>query len=422
MQSYYQASRNVEINRPQLTGDIEVDVCIVGGGYTGLSSALYLAKGGLNVVLLEANTLASGASGVNGGQVSGGMRRDQFYIERSLGKEYARSLWDIGEKAKYHARDLMDEYQIQCDYKKGIAHPNHKQKFCEDSRRYVEHLNQDYDYHDIEYLNDDEMKEITGSEAYFGGSYDKGEAHCHPLNYALGIAKAALLANAKIYENSAVTNYKVTNDDVKVKTEYGSVKAKRVVLACNGYLENLEKRLTSKILPMNNYIVATKPLDDKTVEKINPRDIAFADSRFVINYFRLSADKRLLFGGGENYSQNLSNNIVPIVTRPMEKIYPFLKGIKIDYAWGGKLAITMNRLPFFKTLNNEKIISAQGYSGQGVALASFSGKLIADKINGNGEIFDTIAKIPTLSFPGGKLFRSPSMKLGMFYSSLLDRL
>ncbi len=422
MQSYYQASRNIEISQPQLSGDIEADVCIVGGGYTGLSSALYLAKGGLNVVLLEANKLASGASGVNGGQVSGGMRRDQFYIEKALGKDYARALWDIGEKAKYHARDLMDEYQIQCDYKKGIAHPNHKQKFCEDSRRYVEHLNQNYDYHDIEYLSDDEMKEITGSETYFGGSYDKGEAHCHPLNYALGIAKAALSANAQIYENSSVTSYKVTDNDVKVKTQNGSVKAKRLVLACNGYLENLEKRLTSKILPMNNYIIATEPLDSGTVAKINPRDIAFADSRFVINYFRLSADKRLRFGGGENYSQNLSDNITPIVTRPMEKIYPFLKGIKIDYAWGGKLAITMNRLPFFKTLNNESIISAQGYSGQGVALSSFSGKLIADKINGNGEIFDTIAKIPNPSFPGGKLFRSPSMKLGMLYYSLLDRL
>ncbi len=422
MQSYYQASRNIEISQPLLSGDIEADVCIVGGGYTGLSSALYLAKGGLNVVLLEANKLASGASGVNGGLVSGGMRRDQFYIEKALGKDYARALWDIGEKAKYHARDLMDEYQIQCDYKKGIAHPNHKQKFCEDSRRYVEHLNQNYDYHDIEYLSDDEMKEITGSETYFGGSYDKGEAHCHPLNYALGIAEAALSTNAQIYENSAVTSYKVADNDVKVKTQNGSVKAKRLVLACNGYLENLEKRLTSKILSMNNYIIATEPLDSATVAKINPRDIAFADSRFVINYFRLSADKRLLFGGGENYSQNLSDNIAPIVTRPMEKIYPFLKGVKIDYAWGGKLAITMNRLPFFKTLNNEKIISAQGYSGQGVALASFSGKLIADKINDNGEIFDTIAKIPNPSFPGGKLFRSPSMKLGMLYYSLLDRL
>ena len=422
MQSYYQASRNIEISQPHLSGDIEADICIVGGGYTGLSSALYLAKEGLSVVLLEANKLASGASGANGGQVSGGMRRDQFYIEKALGKEYARILWDIGEKAKYHAKELMDEYQIQCDYKKGIAHPNHKQKFCEDSRRYVEHLNQNYDYNDIEYLNDDEMKEVTGSETYFGGSYDKGEAHCHPLNYALGIAQAALSAHAKIYENSTVLSYELSNSHVKVNTKSGSVKAERVVLACNGYLGNLEKRLNSKILPMNNYIVATKPLDNETVVKINPRDIAFADSRFVINYFRLSADKRLLFGGGENYSQELSNNIIPIVTKPLEKIYPFLKGVKIDYAWGGKLAITMNRLPFYKEMNQGRVLSAQGYSGQGVALASYAGKVIAEKITGDGEIFDTMANIPMQSFPGGGFLRNPTMKVGMFYHALLDRL
>jgi gamma-glutamylputrescine oxidase len=173
---------------------------------------------------------------------------------------------------------------------------------------------------------------------------------------------------------------------------------------------------------MNNYIVATKPLDNETVAKINPRDIAFADSRFVINYFRLSADKRLLFGGGENYSQGLSNNIIPIVTKPLEKIYPFLKGVKIDYAWGGKLAITMNRLPFYKEMNQGKVLSAQGYSGQGVALASYAGKVIAGKITGDGEIFDAMANIPMQSFPGGRFLRNPTMKVGMFYHALLDRL
>jgi len=209
---------------------------------------------------------------------------------------------------------------------------------------------------------------------------------------------------------------------VKIKIQNGSIKADRVVLACNGYLGNLEKSLTSKILPMNNYIVATKPLDDETVQKINPRDIAFADSRFVINYFRMSADKRLLFGGGENYSQELSKNIVPIVTKPLEKIYPFLKGIAIDYAWGGKLAITMNRLPFLTTLHHDKVISAQGYSGQGVALASYSGKIVSEKITGSGETFDIMSKIPRQSFPGGRFLRNPSMKIGMLYYSLLDRL
>jgi len=422
VQSYYQASRNIEIDQPTLTGESETDVCIIGGGYTGLSSALYLANEGVNVVLIESNTIASGASGANGGQVSGGMRRDQFYLEKTLGFDYAKVLWSIGEQAKYHAKDLIDKYQIQCDYKKGIAHPNHKQKYCEESKQYVDHMIQKYDYKDMVYLSDSEMREVVGSDTYYGGSYDEGEAHCHPLNYALGIAKAAISAGAKLYENTAAISYKVHDNHVRIKTQNGSIKADRVVLACNGYLGNLEKSLTSKILPMNNYIVATKPLDDKTVQKINPRDIAFADSRFVINYFRMSADKRLLFGGGENYSQELSKNIVPIVTKPLEKIYPFLKGIKIDYAWGGKLAITMNRLPFLTTLHHDKVISAQGYSGQGVALASYSGKIVSEKITGSGETFDIMSKIPRQSFPGGRFLRNPSMKIGMLYYSLLDRL
>ncbi|MEC7595950.1 MAG: FAD-binding oxidoreductase [Pseudomonadota bacterium] len=422
MQSYYQASRNIEIDQPTLTGENEADVCVIGGGYTGLSSALYLANEGVNVVLIESNKIASGASGANGGQVSGGMRRDQFYLEKALGFDYAKVLWSIGEQAKYHAKDLIDKYQIQCDYKKGIAHPNHKQKYCEESKQYVDHMIQKYDYKDMVYLSDSEMREVTGSDTYYGGTYDEGEAHCHPLNYALGIAKAAISAGAKLYENTAAISYKVYDDHVKIKIQNGSIKADRVVLACNGYLGNLEKSLTSKILPMNNYIVATKPLDDETVQKINPRDIAFADSRFVINYFRMSADKRLLFGGGENYSQELSKNIVPIVTKPLEKIYPFLKGIKIDYAWGGKLAITMNRLPFLTTLYHDKVISAQGYSGQGVALASYSGKIVSEKITGSGETFDIMSKIPRQSFPGGRFLRNPSMKIGMLYYSLLDRL
>ena len=422
MQSYYLASRNIEIDQPKLTGDVHADVCIIGGGYTGLSTALYLAKEGVNVLLLESNKLASGASGANGGQVSGGMRRDQFYLEKTLGVDYAKVLWEIGEKSKFHAKHLIDQYQIQCDYKKGIAHPNHKQKYCEESKLYVDHMNENYDYHDIEYVDDNEMRDVTGSNTYYGGSYDEGEAHCHPLNYALGIAKAAITAGAKIFEDTPALSYKVNDDHVKVIIKDGSIKADQVVLACNGYLGNFEKSLTSKILPMNNYIVATKPLDDETVQKINPKDIAFADSRFVINYFRMSADKRLLFGGGENYSQELSNNIIPIVTKPLEKIYPFLKDVKIDYAWGGKLAITMNRLPFFTTLHNEKVISAQGYSGQGVALASYSGKLVSEKITGNGETFDIMAKIPRQSFPGGRFLRNPSMKLGMLYYSLMDRL
>ncbi|MGE4570862.1 MAG: FAD-binding oxidoreductase [Gammaproteobacteria bacterium] len=422
MKSYYQASKNLMIEQGSLEGEVRAEVCVIGGGYTGLSSALYLAKKGINVALLEANNLASGASGTNGGQVSGGMRRDQFYLERTLGKSSAKALWKIGEKAKAHVKELINEYGIECDFKYGIAHPNHKKKFCDESMAYVEYMKKSYDHTDIDYVDDSQMRELTGSQTFFGGSYDKSEAHLHPLNYALGIATAALDFGATIFENSRVLSYKNEGDLLRVQTQKGCIVADRIVLACNGYLENLEKKLTSKILPLNNYIIATKPLSEKQANRINPNDIAFADSRFVVNYFRLSADKRLLFGGGENFSKSLSGNILPIVTRPMEVIYPFLKGVQIDYAWGGKLAITLNRLPFFKSLLGDKVLSAQGYSGQGVALASYAGKIIADKIYGTGDMFDAISKIPTPSFPGGRLLRGPSMKIGMAYYALLDRL
>jgi gamma-glutamylputrescine oxidase len=236
------------------------------------------------------------------------------------------------------------------------------------------------------------------------------------------MAKAAINSGAMLYENSRVLTYKEQQGTMKVCCEKGIITAEHVVLACNGYLDTLEKKLDAKILPMNNYIIATKPLSDEVVKQINPKDIAFVDSRFVVNYFRLSADKRLLFGGGENYSKNLSNRILPIVTKPMESIYPFLKGVQIDYAWGGKLAITMNRLPFFKSLYGGKVISAQGYSGQGVALASYSGNIIAEKICGAGEVFNTISKVSIPSFPGGRFLRGPTMKIGMAYSAVLDRL
>ena len=422
MQSYYRESQNQILSFPQLKNELYADICIIGGGYTGLSTALYLAKKGISVILLEANNIASGASGANGGQSSGGMRKDQMYLEKKLGKDQAVALWKIGENAKHHAKSLVDEYGIDCDYKYGIAHPNHKQKYCDESKRYVEHLNKHYNYSEIEYLDKHEMFDLCGSDTYFGGSFNKGDAHLHPLNYALGIASVAKSEGALIFENSRVLEYTTDGSGVKVKTKDGEVSAGRLVLACNGYLDELEKQLTSKILPMNNYMVATEILDDETIARINPNDVAFADSRFVVNYFRLSADKRLLFGGGENYSRILSENICPIVTKPMKHIYPFLSSIKIDYAWGGKLAITLNRLPVFRELSKGKILAAQGYSGQGVSLASYSGKLIADKLTNDGDLFDTMARIPALSFPGGKTFRGPSMKIGMAYYALLDRL
>jgi gamma-glutamylputrescine oxidase len=248
-----------------------------------------------------------------------------------------------------------------------------------------------------------------------------GAAHLHPLNYALGLAAAAQNLGVKIYENSAVSHYK-TGKITEVFTADGLVRANRLVIGCNGYLGNLDAKLVGKIMPINNFIVATEPLNDELAKRVNPQDVAIADSRFVVNYYRLSADKRLLFGGGENYRAAFPKDIAAFVRKPMLKIYPYLKDVKIDYAWGGTLAVTLNRLPHFGTFDNERVLYAQGYSGHGVALASLAGQLIADKISGEEQRFDLMAGLPTGHFPGGKWLRWPGMVAGMAYYAMRDRI
>ena len=419
-ESYYADTINRPLVVEQLCAEIDVDVCIIGGGFTGVSSALHLAQRGYSVVLLEANKIGWGASGRNGGQVGSDMRRDQDDLENMLGLDKARQMWGVAEAARHKVKSLIDEFKIDCDYKNGVAHPNHRVRFDAASKHHVDKLNQQYGYEEIEYLDAVEMAEVTGSETYFGGTLDLGAAHLHPLNYLLGLAHAARSKGALLFEHSKVITYEV-NGVIKVRTQQGLVRANRLVLACNGYLGNLESRLKGFIMPINNFIIATEPLEEKLVKQINPRDVAIADSRFVINYYRLSADNRLLFGGGENYRTGFPSNITEFVRKPMLQVYPYLKDIRIDYAWGGTLAVTLNRMPHFGTLENDRIVYAQGYSGHGVAIATLAGSLIAEKISGSSEQFDLLASAPTPRFPGGSLLRWPSMVMGMAYYALRDR-
>lgn len=419
--SYYADTINHPLVTEQLSVEIDADICVIGGGYSGVSSALHLAERGYSVVLLEASKIGWGASGRNGGQLCSGQHKDQDELENMLGFEKAQQLWALAEEAKHSVKALVDKFSIDCDYKPGNAHPDHKARYAEETRRYVDKLNQQYGYQQIEYLDATEMAEVTGSQSYFGGSLDHGAAHLHPLNYLLGLAHAARSAGARLYEHSEVTGYDV-NGVIHVRTQQGQVRANRLVLACNAYLGKLEPRLKGRIMPINNFIVATEPLDEKLAEQVNPRDVAIADSRFVINYYRLSADKRLLFGGGENYRRGFPHNIANFVRKPMLQVYPYLKNIRIDYAWGGTLAVTLNRLPHFGTLENDRIVYAEGYSGHGVALATLAGKLVAEKISGCSNQFDLMAAIPTPRFPGGSLLRWPSMVAGMAYYALRDRI
>jgi len=419
--SYYAASISRPFTGDKADGDMQTEVCVIGGGYTGVSAALHLARQGIPVVLLEAQTMGWGASGRNGGQVCTGQRKEQEELEKMLGKTHARNLWDLSEEAKQTLKSLIKEFEIDCDYKAGIAHADHKPGYTDETRHYVEKLNKEYDYDQISYLSQAEMAEVTGSDTYYGGSFDLGAGHLHPLNYALGLAHAAHELGAHIYEHAPVSSYQV-GEKVTINTPEFKVTANHVVLACNGYLGKLEPRLAGKIMPINNFVAATEPLSDEQADRINPRDVAIADSRFVVNYYRMSADRRLLFGGGENYRSGFPRDIAAFVRKPMSQIYPELRDATIDYAWGGTLAVTLNRLPHFGTLDQGRVIYAQGYSGQGVALATLAGKLIAEVVAGDADRFDAIAKLPTPSFPGGTLLRWPGMVLGMAYYALRDRL
>jgi len=402
-------------------GEVAVDVCIIGGGYTGVSAALHLAQAGYSVALLEAGKVGWGASGRNGGQVCTGQRKEQDELEAMLGLERARELWQISQAAKIKLKALIDQFEIDCDYQPGNAHPDHKPRYAAHTQAMVEKLQRDYGYEQLEYLSPQEMADVTGSKSYYGGALDHGAAHLHPLNYVLGLAHAARASGADIYEQSSVTGYE-TGDHLTIRTAKGQVKASRLVLACNAYLDKLEPRLAGKIMPINNFMIATEPLDDATAARINPQNVAIADSRFVVNYYRLSADKRLLFGGGENYRAGFPKDIASFVRKPMSLIYPELKNVKIDYAWGGRVAVTLNRLPHLGTLDSDRIIYAQGYSGHGVALATLAGELITEKIQGQSDRFDLIASVPTPRFPGGSWLRWPSMAIGMAYYALRDRL
>lgn len=418
--SYYAATADFLDEQPELMGDERADVCVIGGGYTGVSAALHLAERGYDVVLLEAERLGWGASGRNGGQVGSGQRRDQDDLESMVGREHARSLWQMGEDAKALVRDLIDRHRIQCDLKPGVLHADHKVRYVPHSHAYAAKLRDEYGYTQARAVSEEEIHEMVGSNDYHGGWLDEGAAHLHPLNYLLGLARAAVAAGVRMFEGTRVIAIE-TDGARLVKTPNGSVRADHVVLACNGYLDGLDRTVDTRVMPINNFILATEPLTDSLAQRLIRDDVAVADSRFVINYFRLSADKRMLFGGGENYSPNFPRDLKMFVRRFMLKIYPYLSEIRIDYAWGGTLAVTVNRMPYFAR-PGPGLITAAGYSGHGVALATLGGQILAEAIDGTMTRFDTFENVPTPIFPGGRLLRWPTLVAAMSYYALRDRL
>ncbi|TVQ29098.1 MAG: FAD-binding oxidoreductase [Geminicoccaceae bacterium] len=420
--SWYALTAAALPDLPRLEGAIAADVAVVGAGFTGLSAALHLALAGRRVVVLEADRVGAGASGVNGGQLCTGMRLDQDELEASLGVAPARGLWAMAEAAKALVHDLARAHGIAYGYRPGLLHVAHKRRYVDAYRRYAAKLQDDYGYAPIRFVGPDALPELLTAAGYFGGTYDAGAGHLHPLAFVRGLASRAIAAGAQVFEQSPATTFETTGQAVvTVKTGAGTVRAEQLILATNGQLDQLAPKAASATMPINNFMVATAPLGGERAAALIPSDAAVADSRFVVSYFRRSHDHRLLFGGGETYGYGLPADIGALVRPHLERVFPQLRGVALDHGWGGTVRITRSRLPHFARLR-PNVLSAGGYSGQGVALATFAGKLMADAVIGQGDGFDRLAALPIKPFPGGRRARWPLLALAMSWYALRDRL
>jgi gamma-glutamylputrescine oxidase len=418
--SWYADTASPLPRQPAAVGDLTCDVCVIGGGYTGLSAALHLAERGYDVVLLEAQRLGFGASGRNGGQVGTGQRQDQDWLEGKVGLGPARALWDMGLEAVALVRDLAARHAPDAGWRDGIIWAAHRARMVPGYHAYAERMARDYGYSGFRPLDRDTLRGMVGSPGYHGGVLDMGGGHLHPLRYALGLGRAAQAAGVRLHEGSRVTAIR-QGDPAVVETGAGRVTARFVVLACNGYLGGLDAQVAARVMPINNFIAATRPLTPVERDGVLTGGHAVADSRFVVNYFRLSHDDRLLFGGGESYGWRFPTDIAAKVRRPMAEVFPQLRDIDITHAWGGTLGITVNRMPHFARLA-PNVLTASGYSGHGVAMATLGGKLLAEAVSGQAERFDVMARVPTPRFPGGVTLRQPLLVAAMLWFSLRDRL
>ncbi|WP_029349760.1 FAD-binding oxidoreductase [Bosea sp. 117] len=417
--SWYAATANPHPEHPALAGSVRADVCIIGGGYTGLSAALHLTEKGYDVVLLEASRVGSGASGRNGGQIHSGQRRDQDWIEARMGRDDAMKLWRMAEEAKALLHDLIARHNIDCDVRPGLIVADHKPGYVAHSHAYARKLNEVYGYPHAAPLSREELRALVGADIYHGGMIDRGAGHLHALNLALGLAAAASAAGARIFEGSRALAIREAAK-VTVETATGAVEADWVLECGDGLQDGLDARVDHYVMPIANYIAATEPLGARAAEVI-ANDAAVADSRFVVNYYRLSRDGRLLFGGGESYTRRLKADVGTFVRPYMLRVFPQLADARIDYGWGGLLGITMSRMPFVRRLS-PRVLTAAGYSGQGVMLAPYFGRILAEAVAGQLGRFDVLETLPVPPFPGGPLMRWPLLVAGMSYYALRDRL
>ncbi|WP_349359474.1 FAD-binding oxidoreductase [Stappia sp.] len=419
--SYYAATVPERGLRAPLAGTVRADVAVVGGGFTGLNAALTLAEAGRSVVLLEANRIGWGASGRNGGQLHSGQRRDQHFLEASFGKDTARHLWTMAEDAKALLHDRRQRYSIDCEWMPGLIEAAHKEHFVAEEWDYAEKLARDYGYDKLAPLTRAELGAAIGTEAYFGGVRDAGAGHLHTLKLAQGLADALEAAGGAIHEASPVTGLVDHAGGVEVRTGQGAVQADNVLLAGNGYLAGIDADSEARVMPINNFILTTEPLSQEQADRLIPGREAVSDSRFVVYYWRLTQDRRLLFGGGETYRRGFPPDIERFVRGHLANVYPQLSGVPVSHAWGGTLGVTQSRLPCL-TRSRPGVYVAAGFSGHGVAMAGFCGHVTAQAMLGDSDRFDVFSALPTPRFPGGRALRWPILVLAMSWFALRDRL
>jgi gamma-glutamylputrescine oxidase len=421
IRSYYAASANAAPLREPLRGAVTADVCVVGGGIAGCSTALNLAERGYQVVLLEGKRVGWGASGRSGGQAIFGFAAGQDKLVAQVGRETARRMFDVSVEALDVLKDRVARHAIDCDLHFGQIHAAIKPRHETELKAWREELERDYGYSSLTWLDRREIGEVLATRRYIGGLHDSRSGHLHPLNYTLGLARACEAAGVRIFDGSQVTRID-NGDTVTVTTDGGTVRARHVALCCNAYIDDkVSAKLRARIMPVGTYIVATEPLGEARMKALMRDNVAVTDINWVLDYFRHSADHRLLFGGRVSYS-GLQRAYTQRATRArMLAVFPQLADVGIAYAWGGYVDITMSRAPDFGRIA-PNVYYLQGFSGHGIALTGMAGQLLAEAIAGHAERFDMFTKLQHRDFPGGPALRTPALVLAMLWFRLKDLL
>ena len=417
--SYYAASANTRTLRAELIGDHAFDICVVGAGYSGLSTALHLAEKGYNVAIVEGARIGWGASGRNGGQVVNGLNASLQTIKKRYGQDTANFVGSLVMEGGEIIRERIKTYDIQCDYKP----TNIFTAYTDAHMRELDERHKLWQSHGVttqNMLTKEELRSHVGSDVYAGGMIDHAGGHFHPLNMALGEADAFESQGGKIFEMSCVVRVDQSSSTPIVHTAKGLITCKTLVLCGNAYLGQVIPALTSRVMPVSTQMMATKPLSDELAQQLIPGDGCVEDIRYILDYYRLSADNRLLFGGGTVYGGADPADIEAKLRGNMDKVFPELKNTTIDYAWSGNFALSFSRVPQMGRLNDNTYF-AHGYSGHGVTGSHLFGRILSEAIDGDLSRFDVFAKVPWLPFPGGRLFRVPYSVMGSWYYGFKDR-